>query len=76
MRIALIAVDAESAVYLKIDKPKPVVLFEVARGIITGKTPDVGEARHVSGQEMSDRAAEVNARGPAALAMLHFRRGD
>jgi general stress protein 26 len=51
--IALIAVDAESAVYLKIDKPKPVVLFEVARGAITGKTPDIGEVKRVSGREMS-----------------------
>ena len=52
-RITLIGVDAESATYLKVDKPKPVVLFEVARGMITGKTPDIGETRHVSGREFS-----------------------
>ena len=56
-RIALIAVDAESAVYLKVDKPKPVVLFEVARGMITGKTPDVGDTRRVSGRELSETGA-------------------
>ena len=56
-RIALIAVDADSAVYLKIDKPKPIVLFEVARGMITGKTPDVGEVRRVSGRELSGTGA-------------------
>jgi general stress protein 26 len=52
-RIVLIAVDVESAVYLKIDKPRPVVMFEVAKGMITGSTPDIGEARHVSGPEAS-----------------------
>lgn len=46
-RIALIAVDADVASYLKIDKPKPVVLFEVARGMVTGKTPDLGEVKQV-----------------------------
>jgi general stress protein 26 len=56
-RIALIAVDADSAVYLKVDKPKPIVLFEVARGMITGKTPDVGEVRRVSGRELSGSSA-------------------
>ena len=56
-RITLIGVDADSAVYLKIDKPKPVVLFEVARGMITGKTPDIGEVRKVSGRELSGSGA-------------------
>ena len=49
-RIALIGVDADSAVFLKIDKPRPVVLFEVARAIATGKTPELGEVKHVSGE--------------------------
>ena len=57
-RIGLIAVDAESAVYLKIDKPKPVVLFEVARGMVTGKTPDIGETKHVSGRELSGATSD------------------
>jgi general stress protein 26 len=52
-RIVLIAVDVESAVYLKIDKPRPVVMFEVAKGMMTGSTPDIGEAHHVSGPEAS-----------------------
>jgi general stress protein 26 len=54
-RIALIAVDAESVVYMVSTKPMPVVLFEVARGIMTGKTPDVAEGRRVSGRELSHR---------------------
>jgi general stress protein 26 len=51
-RIVLIAVDVESAVYLKIDKPRPVVLFEVAKGMVTGSTPDLGEVQHVDGGEL------------------------
>jgi general stress protein 26 len=46
-RLALIYVDANSVVYMKNDKPKPAVLFEVAKGMITGEKPDVGEVRHL-----------------------------
>ena len=51
-RIILIAVDADSAVFLKVDKPKPIVFYEVVKGMITGDTPDVGEVRRVSGAEV------------------------
>ena len=51
-RLALIMVDAESVVYLKVDKPKPVVLFEVVKAMATGSPPDVGAQRKVSGDEM------------------------
>ena len=48
-RIVLIAVDAQSVVYLKVDKPRPVVMFEIAKGMLTGTEPDIGDVRHVSG---------------------------
>lgn len=48
-RIVLIAVDAQSVVYLKVDKPRPLVMFEIAKGMLTGEQPDVGDVRHVSG---------------------------
>ena len=51
-RLALILVEVESVTYLKVDKPRPVVLFEVAKGLVTGARPDVGEERRVSGTEM------------------------
>jgi general stress protein 26 len=51
-RITLIAVDVESAVYLKMDKPRPVILYEVAKGMLTGSTPDLGETERVSGREL------------------------
>ena len=46
-RLALILVEAESVIYMKQDKPKPVVLFEVAKGMITGDQPDLGEPRRL-----------------------------
>ena len=51
-RLALILVDVESVTYLKVDKPRPVVLFEVAKGMLTGSRPDIGEERQVSGAEI------------------------
>jgi general stress protein 26 len=51
-RIVLIAVDVESAVYLKVDKPRPVVFYEVVKGMLTGSTPDLGETQRVSGREL------------------------
>jgi general stress protein 26 len=54
-RLALILVEVESVTYLKVDKPQPVVLFEVVKGMVTGTTPDVGAERHVSGEEIRGR---------------------
>ncbi|HTE17988.1 MAG TPA: pyridoxamine 5'-phosphate oxidase family protein [Armatimonadota bacterium] len=51
-RLALIAVDAHSVVYMVSNTPRPVVLFEVVKGIITGTQPDVGETHTLSAQEM------------------------
>ena len=47
-RIVLIGVDIEMALYLNVNKPQPVVLYEVVKGMITGKRPDVGEVEKVS----------------------------
>ena len=44
-RLALILVDADTVIYMKREKPKPMVLFEVAKGMLTGSKPDVGETR-------------------------------
>ena len=35
-RIVLIGIDVHAAVFLEVDKPKPVVLFELAKGWLTG----------------------------------------
>ena len=46
-RLALILVDAESVIYMKQDKPKPIVLFEVVKGVITWQQPEAGETRRL-----------------------------
>lgn len=51
-RVVLIAIDISSAHYLKIDKPRLVVLFEVAKAFVSGGTPELGETREVSEREL------------------------
>jgi general stress protein 26 len=51
-RIALVLVEVDSVSYLKVDKPRPVVLFEVAKGAVTGQPPHVGDVRRVEGSEL------------------------
>jgi general stress protein 26 len=54
-RLALVLVEVQSVVYLKVDKPQPVLLFEVAKGMVTGQPPKVGKQRKLSAEEI-DRA--------------------
>jgi general stress protein 26 len=56
-RLALVLVEAQSVEYLVTTKPKPAVLFEVAKGMLTGSTPNVGEQRHISERELRTDAA-------------------
>jgi general stress protein 26 len=51
-RLALILVEVHSVTYLKVDKPRPVVLFEVAKAMVTGTPPNLGEQRTVSESEL------------------------
>jgi general stress protein 26 len=46
-RMVLIGVDVHAAVYLEVNKPQPVVLFEVVKGWLTGSTPELGEMHRV-----------------------------
>lgn len=54
-RFALLLVDAMSVVYGKRNKPKPLMLFEVVKGMVTGSQPDVSDVRHVSEEELQQR---------------------
>jgi general stress protein 26 len=54
-RLTLIFVEADSVVYMKNDKPRPVILWEVLKGMVTGSKPDIGETRHIGGGELADR---------------------
>jgi general stress protein 26 len=46
-RMVLIGVDVHAAVFLEVNKPQPVVLFELVTGWLTGSTPELGEMHHV-----------------------------
>jgi len=46
-RIVLLGVTVHSAVFFEATKPQPVVLFELAKGWLTGKQPDVGTMHRV-----------------------------
>jgi general stress protein 26 len=46
-RMVLIGVDVHAAVFLEMDKPQPVVLFELVKGWVTGEEPDLGETHRI-----------------------------
>jgi len=50
-RIALIGVKIRLAMYLKSNKPSPVILFEVMKGMITGDKPDFPPTKTISATE-------------------------
>jgi hypothetical protein len=43
----LIGVDIHAAVFLEVNKPQPVVLYEVVKGWLTGSKPEIGEMHHI-----------------------------
>ena len=47
-RIVLIGVDVHAAVFLEVNKPKPVVLFELAKGWLTGERAEPGETHELA----------------------------
>jgi general stress protein 26 len=51
-RIILIGVDIRIAHYLELNKPQAVVLFEVVKGMVTGKQPNMPETQEVRGDEL------------------------
>ncbi len=46
-RMALIGVTVHAAVFLEVNKPQPVILFELVKGWLTGSTPELGEMHRV-----------------------------
>jgi general stress protein 26 len=54
-RLVLIEVEAHEATYLKANEPRAVQLFKVAKALITGDTPKIGDMRHVGKKELEAR---------------------
>lgn len=51
-RIALILVEAQAVTYYKRDRALPLVLFDLARAMVGGSPPDLGDAREVTADEL------------------------
>ena len=54
-RIALILVEADSVVYSKKDRPMPLVLFQVAKAMLTREPPKVADLRELGADELHRR---------------------
>jgi general stress protein 26 len=54
-RMLLIGVRADSAQFMTLDKPQPVVLFEMLKARLSGEAAEVAETRTVSGSQMRGR---------------------
>ena len=52
-RFALVLVDARSVVYGKRNQPKPLVMFELIKGLVTGSPPDLTDVRKVTDHELA-----------------------
>jgi general stress protein 26 len=50
-RIVLIGVDIESAMFMEVNKPQPVVLFELVKGMVTGKPAQLGKTQRITKTE-------------------------
>ncbi len=51
-RICLILIEADRIVYGKKDRPMPLVLWEVAKAMVTGNPPKVADVREVGAREI------------------------
>ena len=58
-RITLVLIDAHSVIYSKKDRPAPVQLFELAKGIVTGTPPKMSDTRTLDERELG-RATSVS----------------
>jgi general stress protein 26 len=56
-RIALVLITAHSVTYSKQDRPKPLVLFNIVKGMITGEPPKVSDLRELSETELRQALA-------------------
>jgi general stress protein 26 len=48
-RMVLIGVQIHGAEFLEVNKPRPVILYEVVKGWLTGTEPEIGEMHAIKG---------------------------
>ena len=46
-RMVLVGVTVHAAVFLEVNKPRPVLLYEFVKGWLTGSDPDFGQMHHL-----------------------------
>jgi general stress protein 26 len=46
-RMVLIGVEVHAAAFFEVNKPQPVVLYELVKGFLGGSSPDIGEVHHI-----------------------------
>ena len=56
-RMVLIGVNITSATFMEQDKPTPVVMFELVKGIIMRKAPSMGKERTVRARKSTKRTS-------------------
>jgi general stress protein 26 len=56
-RMVLIGVTVHAAEFLEVDKPRPVLLFELVKGWMTGEEPEFGETHRLSNPRRSETDA-------------------
>jgi general stress protein 26 len=64
-RIALVLIEAHSVIYSKKDRPAPLQLFELAKGIVTGTPPNMSDVRSLDEGELR-RAAMLDEPKPTS----------
>jgi general stress protein 26 len=61
-RMVLIKVRAKEALFLNVGKPQPVVLFELLKGMVTGKRPRLGKTRRARAGDFGTRKGRKKTR--------------
>lgn len=54
-RMTLIGIQVRAAEFLEVSKPAPVILFEMAKGWLTGTEPELGEMHHLANASRPSR---------------------
>jgi hypothetical protein len=70
----LIKVRAQSASFLDVKKPQPVVLFELLKGMVTGKKPEIGRTQRVRGSDFPAAGRRSRATRPRRAAVRRLPR--
>lgn len=66
-RITLVLIEAHSVTYSKKDRPAPVQLFEVAKGMVTGTPPKMSDTRELSASELAQAPSVSGKKASADL---------